>query len=111
MRLPRLRVRTLMLLVGVVALLIWAAMMAPRSYEYSRRATEYAIQERSWRESTARGRWPAGVGARCAEYYGQLARKYERAMWRPWRPVAPDPHAPGFDQWVEQERRAKGSAP
>src|SRR5947209_1809710 len=32
-------------------------------------------------------------------------------MWRPWIPLAPDPHAPGFDQWLEQERRAKEVAP
>ncbi len=32
-------------------------------------------------------------------------------MWRPWIPVAPDLHAPGYDQWVEQQRRAKGVAP
>src|SRR5438270_48941 len=31
-------------------------------------------------------------------------------MWRPWMPVAPDPPAPGYDRWVEQERRAKGVA-
>ncbi len=37
MRLPRLRVRTCMLLVGVVALLVWAAMMGLRSYDYFRR--------------------------------------------------------------------------
>ena len=38
MKLPRLRVRTYMLLVGVVAVLAWAAPMGLRSYEYYRRA-------------------------------------------------------------------------
>jgi hypothetical protein len=50
MRLPRLRVRTYMLLVGVVAVLAWAAPMGLRSYEYYRRAGVYSIQERAWRE-------------------------------------------------------------
>ncbi len=111
MRRPHFRVRALMGIVGVVALLIWGAMMAAQSYNYSRRAREYGIQEREWRESAASGRWNAKVASECAEYYAQLARKYRRAMWRPWMPVAPDPHAPGYDQWVEQERRAKEVAP
>ena len=34
-RLPRLRVRTYMLLVGVVALLVWGTMIGMRWYEYS----------------------------------------------------------------------------
>ena len=37
MRLPRLRVRTYMLLVGVVALLVWIAMTGRRWYDYSLR--------------------------------------------------------------------------
>ena len=32
-------------------------------------------------------------------------------MWRPWMPVAADPHAPGFDQWKEQASRAKEVPP
>ncbi len=111
MRLPHFRIRTLMLVVGVVALLIWATMMGTRSYNYYRRAREYDEQERGWRDSNARGRWPVEFGSQCVDYYAQLTRKYHRAMWRPWLPVAPDPHAPGVDQWIEQERRAKGSAP
>ena len=34
MRLPRFRVRTLMIVVGVVALLSWGAMLASRSYDF-----------------------------------------------------------------------------
>ena len=110
MRLPRFRVRTLMVAVAVVALLIWGAMMGSLSYDYYRRARVYSIQERGWRASAARGRLPAEFTSECAEYFAQLTRKYRRAMWRPWLPVPPDPHAPGYDQWVEQERRAKAVA-
>jgi hypothetical protein len=53
----------------------------------------------------------AQFGSQCADYYAQLAQKYRRAMWRPWMPVAPDPHAPGFDQWKEQASWAKEVAP
>jgi hypothetical protein len=98
MRLPRLRVRTCMLLVGVVALLVWAAMMGLRSYDYFRRARIYSIQERHWRENAQRdlghgdtrtiaARW----GLQIADYYAPLVRKYRRAMWRPWIPVDYEP--------------------
>ena len=46
MRLPHFRVRTLMLAVGVVALLVWVAMMGTRSYVYYRLAREYGANER-----------------------------------------------------------------
>jgi hypothetical protein len=115
MRQPSIRVRTLMIAVGVVALLIWGAMMASQSYDYYRRAREYGANERGWRQIAARHRgnakFDSQFDSQCAEYYAQLALKYRRAMWRPWMPVAPDPHAPGVDQWLEQERRAKEVAP
>ena len=46
MRLPRFRARTLMIAVGVVALLIWGAMMGTRSYVYYRLARAYGTYER-----------------------------------------------------------------
>src|SRR5258708_4448200 len=100
MRLPRFRVRTLMIAVGVVALLIWGAMMASQPYDYYRRAREYGVQERGWRESAAEGRLRVEFCSQCADYFAQLAGKYRRAMWRPWMPVAPDRHAPWFDLWT-----------
>ena len=113
MRLPGFRVRTLMIAVGVVALLLWGAMMGTRSFDYYRRAREYGANERGWRAIADRPNQPGGpeFRLRCVEYYAQLAGKYRRAMWRPWMPVAPDPHAPGYDLWLEQERRAKEVAP
>jgi len=104
MRLPRFRVRTLMVLVGVVALLIWGTMMGVRSFNYYWLARTYAAYERGWRESAesdrgnpARSRSVGVVyGRQIADYYAPLARKYRRAMWRPWTPVAPDPPAPVF---------------
>lgn len=108
---PRFRVRSIMVAVGVVALLFWGGMMGSRSYDFYRRAREYGANERGWRAIAARRRESAKFGSQCAEYYAELARKYRRAFWRPWMPVAPDPHAPGFDQWMEQERKAKEVAP
>src|SRR5258708_3110223 len=114
MRRPRLTIRSMMIAVGVVALLIWGATMTSQSYDYYRRPREYGANEGGWRQIAARHRGKAEFDSqfelRCVEYFAQLAGKYRRAMWRPWMPVAPDPHAPGFDQWLEQERRAKAVA-
>jgi hypothetical protein len=92
-----------MVAVGIVALLVWGAMMGTRSYHYGMRARIYGTQERLWREIAKRdldrgstrtiaARW----GLQIAAYYAPLARKYRRAMWRPWMTVAPDPPAPVF---------------
>ena len=87
MRLPRLRVRTYMLLVGVVALLIWTAMVGLRWYDYAWRARTYSIQERYFREHAQRdlaqgntrtieAKW----GLQIADYYAPLVRKYRREI-------------------------------
>jgi hypothetical protein len=103
MRLPSVRVRTLMLVVAVVAFLIWGGMMGVRSYDYYDRTIKYEKQERGWRASAAEGQFRADFSSECVEYFARLSRKYRRAMWHPWESVASDPHAPGYDQWVEQE--------
>lgn len=104
------RVRTLMLAVAAAAVLVWGGMMVARSCDYSRRARFYAAQEAGWRATAGKGSLPAEFRSECVEYFARLARKYDRATWRPWRPVAPDPHAPGYERWLEQERRAKEGA-
>jgi hypothetical protein len=104
MRLPHFRVRTLMLAIALLALLVWGALMGTRAYDYGRLAREYGFLERTWRQHAVRdraipgrGRSVAAVwGPEIAAYYAPLARKYRRAMWRPWDPVAPDPPAPVF---------------
>jgi hypothetical protein len=113
MRALQFRVRTLMAAVGVAAVLLWGAMMGSRSYDYYRRASFYGTQERGWREIAARKRWDARFASECTEYYAQLARKYRRAMWRPWMPVDPDPHAPGYDLYLmsRQQKNRDGAVP
>jgi hypothetical protein len=98
-----------MVAVVVVAFLIWGSMMASRSFVYYQRAEEYGEQERGWRRIADGHDQPGGQKFRleCVAYFALLAAKYRHAMWHPWSPVAPDPHAPGFDQWLEQEIRAK----
>lgn len=109
MRLPRFRVQTLMIAVAAVAVLIWGAMMGVRSFDSYRRASFFGEQESGWRQIAARDGIRPEFSAECVEYFSKLTQKYRRAMWHPWTPVAPDAHAPGYDQWVEQENRAKQS--
>ena len=111
MRTLRFRVRTLMAAVGVVALLIWGAMMGSQSYDSRRRAREYGARTSADGGERRQGRWDTRFASECGESYAQSAGKYRRAMWRPWMPVAPDPHAAGFDRWKGQESRAKEVAP
>jgi hypothetical protein len=108
MRLPRMTTRRLMVLVAIVASLVWGAMMGVRSYDCYRIARYFGDQERGWRIIASRKEDPkqAQFHSECIQYCAMLSAKYRLAMWRPWLPVAPDPHAPGYDQWLEQERRA-----
>ncbi len=98
MHMLRFRIRTLMMAVGVVAALIWGAMMGIRSYDYFKQARFYASQERGWRIMAARGDEKEAFRRECAAYFRDLTRKYRRAMWHPWLPVAPDPYAPGHPE-------------
>ncbi len=107
MRLPRFRVRTLMVVVGVVALLLWGGMMGSRSYRYVELARQYEFQEFHWRENAMRDRGWAKFGLECADYFAMMSRKYRRAAWHPWLAVEPDPLAPG----VAEAIRARQSPP
>ena len=94
MRMPNFRVRTLMIAVGIVALIVWGGMMSVRSYDYYRRAREYGTQERGWRRIASQGGGDTKFASECTEYFTLLTAKYRRAMWRPWLPVAPDEPEP-----------------
>jgi hypothetical protein len=109
MRLPRFRIRTLMIAVAVVATMSWVAVrLRQRSERFY------------WESLSMEGRrieWAAGAelyeydcnraadplpddvrGAirhrRRANYYLALQRKYRDAARRPWLPVPPDPPPP-----------------
>ena len=86
-----------MAVVAAVALLLWGATLGSRSYYYHGRATFHAERARRWREIASRPTTLREFDLRCAAYDEGLARKYRRATWRPWLPVAPDPYAPGAD--------------
>ena len=111
MRLASFRVRTLMVIVGVLdaahlgrddGVAVLRLLQAGEVLRTSRK--------RGWRDPASSRRFDPDFASECAEYNKRLAEKYRRAIWSPWTPVAPDPHAPGYDAFVEWERQAKQAA-
>ncbi|WP_406698044.1 hypothetical protein V5E97_04240 [Singulisphaera sp. Ch08] len=93
MRLPRLRVRTLMVAVAVVALMAWASRMLSLSVAYQRRADTYWTNLLRVESPGVRGGWrtPPTEHDRWASH---MTNKYRNAARYPWLPVAPDPPEP-----------------
>jgi hypothetical protein len=122
MRLPRFRLRTLMVAVAVIALAVGSlrghARLKRHSEWYSGRAVFFARRGLPYRRNLAltpaeweakvieyrranEGAWfKMGAGPSPAEcrrllpYYESLRRKYERAARYPWLPVGADPPEP-----------------
>jgi hypothetical protein len=91
---------------GLVAVLIWAAMMGFRSYVHYSLANRYSFQEGGWRKEAAGGRIRREDCLASADFSAQMAGKHRRAMWRPWVPVAPDPlyyFPPGARAYLRQQ--------
>lgn len=114
-RLPSFRVRTLMAVVGLVALLISGGMAGTRSYDFSRRAREFATEGRHWGEIAVRRKTSdpkmASFASECADYYQSLSQKYDRASRHPLRPVAPDPLPPGVQSALDAANAVARSLP
>ena len=91
--------------VGLMAVLVWAAMMGFRSFVHYSLASSYSFQERGWRKEAAEGRMWREDCLECADFSAQMAGKHRRAMWRPWVAVAPDPPVYVVGSYVEQQRR------
>jgi hypothetical protein len=91
--------------VGLVAVLVWAAMMGFRSFVHYSLANRYGFLERGWRKEAAEGHLRRADCQECAEFFAQMAEKHRRAMWRPWLPVAPDPPVYVVGSYREQQRR------
>ena len=92
MRRPRFRLRTLLILVAVVAVglggVLW---MDRRAHHFRRIATEYRDMAKLLEISAATGSRQFGPDA---VYCRALQRKYEYAASHPWLPVAPDQTEP-----------------
>src|SRR4051794_13948490 len=100
----RFRIRWLMAMVAVVAVLMFGIRLWRLRVAYQQQAALHGRLEVSARRiakySGALGRIglePPGAGAgldRRAEYRAKLRQKYEQAAARPWLSVEPDPPAP-----------------
>ena len=90
MRLPRFRVRTLMLAVGVVALLIWGAMLGTRSYVYYRLARTYGTYE----PMAGNGRQGSRESYAYAEHSGEMGSADCRILRAVGTEVSPSYAAP-----------------
>jgi hypothetical protein len=108
----RFRVRALLAAVGLVAVLVWTAMMGFRSCVHHSLASRYSFQERGWREEAAEGRIRREDCLECADFCARMAGKHRRAMWRPWLPVASDPpvYLAGADREKQRREAAKSHA-
>jgi hypothetical protein len=97
MKLPRFRVRTLLIAVAVVAVLVWSAKVGLRSHDYHRRATEYAKYETRMEEHRRQEPRLGQMETQSADYYARLARNSREAMVRPWMRPTRDLPAPKFE--------------
>jgi hypothetical protein len=116
MRLPRFRLRALMIAVTVAGLLIGGEMLRRRRVRYLGLAAGHAAMEvaHATRVRAARATPPIGVGGpgaslldlggtdpeaveqalALARYHAAMRLKYERAAGHPWLSVEPDPLPP-----------------
>ena len=109
MRFTRMKIRRMMVVIAVVAVLVTAGMMLRNWRERSLKAAEYAAEAKSWSDDASkvermmvlpRSRSDAASQQRLADLDGvaknyrdhersnrELASKYVRATARPWLPV------------------------
>jgi hypothetical protein len=97
--------------VGLVAVLVWAAMMGFRSFIHYSLASRYSFQERGWREEAAHGHIRREDCLECADFCAQMAGNHRRAMWRPWVAVDPDPPVYVVGAYKAQKQRPAATSP
>ena len=109
MRRLRLRLRTLLIVVAVAALLLWGSMLATRATAYTFWARGVAKKRDAYQADILALERRAGAkglaaeeakllafGRRMMEYLTQQAR-YDRAARSPWLSVEPDPPLPPLE--------------
>jgi hypothetical protein len=96
MRLPGFRVRTLMIVVAIIAALCYCRILQRRRTEFLSRATNLANNEQFYRglEPVRSATAQRLEFLRLAERFAKQRRAYERAARYPWLPVPPEPPEP-----------------
>lgn len=110
MRLPRLRLRTHLLIVAIFAVLLWAGMLASRSVYYRFLARwsaakqqaylndTHALERRAGKPLSPREVRLAEYGRRMVSYLSRQRARYESIARQPWLSIEPDPPLP---EWRE----------
>src|SRR4051794_41783878 len=102
---PRVRLRTLMIVVAIAALLFGGVLEAGRRRARFRQLERHYMWEQmdagfatllmeSFERDPSVGPRKLAAARRLEAYYGRLRAKYERATRYPWLPVPPDPPPP-----------------
>jgi hypothetical protein len=95
----RFRLRTLMVIVALVALAL-AAWLEPRRREYRMWARFHADQERLFRR-------PVRGNPSAADMHAEIKRTYLNAVARPWLTVSPDPRFADIHPGGENYEKSK----
>jgi hypothetical protein len=90
MRLPRLKVRTLMIVVALVALLIGATVESRRLYALSWHYYLKSLDAEANEYRASNNQLLPSYKTR-SDHYARLIRKYRHAASHPWESVPPDP--------------------
>lgn len=90
MKLPRFRIRTMMILIALCAIACLPAVVAEREERFRRlmryhKSRQFAVDDQPI---------PPPISRERAEWHWRMEEKYRRAADRPWLPVKPDPPAP-----------------
>lgn len=112
LRFPRLTTRRLMYVVAAVALVLGGERWWRHYQSCSQVAMRHDAAARTWSHYATSGVPAYAAGGVAAdptamiEHEDRLRRKYERAAFRPWEPIPPDPlpSAPGLvmDHWLRK---------
>ena len=107
MKMTRVRftVRSMMVVVAIVALSMWAkfqvearrtyfSQVVRQYYEKGMVASAFAYSDPGGATMEERMKADAVRRAKASAYYSELIQKYEHAARCPWLPVAPDPPEP-----------------
>ena len=136
MRLPRFRIRlrTMLILVAIVALVIGGLARRERQRDLLHRRQSYTLLARRYAQAERFHKWWASLGERLeatfgdarwyqtvllevsevervAEEEGLMRVKYERAAAAPWLPIEPDPRVSEIEKIADEKGSPRSMSP
>ncbi len=130
----RFRIRTLLILVAVVALVMGWQVRRERQRELLRRSQSYGLLARRYAEAEWLHEWAASLGEhlivtfgdargyrtvrlevselkKVAEDEGRMRIKYERAASAPWFRIEPDPRVSEIERLADEKGSLRSMSP